>query len=68
MELSRSLNRLLVSVTVLLPTLVQACPVCFAGSPYGKGLVWATLFLLPLPFLIAGYIAYRVIRDSKADS
>jgi len=68
MEFSRSLSRLFASAIVLLPALVQACPVCFAGSPYGKGLIWATLFLLPLPFLIAGYIAYRVIRDSKADS
>jgi len=67
MELSRSLSKPLAFVVVFLPALAQACPVCFAGSPYSSGLIWATLFLLPLPFLIAGLIAYYVIRDSKVD-
>jgi hypothetical protein len=68
MELSYFVKRALVLVLVLMPTIVQACPVCFAGSPYSQGLIWATLFLLPIPFLLAGYIAYLVIRDSKAGS
>ncbi len=56
------------TVGLLLPTLVQACPLCFASSPFRSGLIVATFVLFPLPFILVGLFAYWIIRDSKANS
>lgn len=43
-----------------------ACPRCLAASPYKTGLFWAVLVLLPVPFILAGWLVW-FIRRSKPE-
>lgn len=42
-------KRLLAAGLLGLPALAQACPRCFLSGPNHQGLIYATLFLLPIP-------------------
>jgi hypothetical protein len=39
-----------------IPAVAQACAVCFGSSPEDAGYVWGILFLMAMPFLVAGTI------------
>jgi hypothetical protein len=56
------------ALVTILPAAVEACPRCFEGTPYRTGLIWAAVFLLPVPFVIVGVLAYWLTRtpDPKA--
>ena len=63
----------LVGIASLAPAAVQACAVCgvgpdFAGDPTARGFYWGVLFLMAMPFAVAGsigaYLAYRYWRAS----
>ena len=49
-----------------LPKLALACPLCFSLSPHYRGLVLATLFLLPIPFLLAALL-WWMLREPKKE-
>jgi hypothetical protein len=51
----------------LLPLWAEACPRCIQASPYKGGLLWAVLFLLPVPFILAGVVGGWIVRHSKTD-
>ncbi len=59
------------AVVWLLPTAARACAVCgtgpgIAGDPTARGFYWGILFLMALPFTIAGsvggWLVYRYWR------
>jgi hypothetical protein len=43
-------------ITLTLPTLAQACAVCVGSSPEDAGYFWGVLFLMSMPFAVAGLI------------
>ena len=53
------------ALVAVLPAAVEACPRCFEGTPYRTGLIWAALFLLPVPFLVVGILGYWLTRAPK---
>ena len=57
-----------VMVAVLLSNLAAACPLCVESTPYKHGLQWAVLFLLPVPFVLAGTLIWWVRRHLPLDS
>jgi len=53
---------------LLLPLWVEACPRCVDATPYKNGLLWAVLFLMPIPFLLAGGVIFWIARQSKSQT
>jgi hypothetical protein len=55
-------------IALALPTTGLACPVCVGSSPEDYGYFWGVLFLMSMPFTVAGLIggwlvyAYRRSR------
>jgi hypothetical protein len=46
-----------ISVVMLgIPTVAQACAVCIGASAEDQGYFWGVLFLMAMPFLLAGSI------------
>jgi hypothetical protein len=61
----------LAALALLVPVAVEACAVCgsgpgVAGDPTARGFYWGILFLMAMPFAIAGsigaWLAYRSWR------
>jgi len=50
------------------PAWLQACPRCVDATPYKAGLLWAVVFLLPIPFIVVGLISLWIVKNSKPDS
>jgi hypothetical protein len=51
-----------------LPALSQACPQCVNSSPYGKGLIYAVAFIMPIPFALIGFLVWWIARHSPSGS
>jgi hypothetical protein len=58
----------LIGVALLVPAIAGACAVCgtgpgIAGDPTARGFYWGILFLMAMPFAVAGsigaWLAYR---------
>ena len=67
----------LMAVALLVPAVVEACPVCgigpgVAGDPTARGFYWGILFLMAMPFAVAGsigaWLVYRYWRASAGRS
>jgi len=64
----------LVGLALLVPAAAEACAVCgtgpdVAGDPTARGFYWGILFLMAMPFAIAGSIgAWLVYRSWRADA
>lgn len=64
----------LVGLLLLVPATVQACAVCGTGAgvegdPTIRGFYWGILFLMAMPFAVAGSIgAWLVYRYWRADA
>lgn len=56
------LKVLAASAVLTVPSLAQACPRCINSSPNHVGLIVGVIFLLPLPFIIMGSIAWRLYK------
>lgn len=63
-----------VSAILLLPARALACAVCVDGTKLDLGFVWSAVFLLAVPFVMAGVIggwfysaARRTRRNEKED-
>ena len=54
-------------IAALLPKVAGACPLCVESTPYKNGLQWAVLFLLPVPFILAGTLIWWVRRHLPSD-
>ncbi len=63
----------LIGVALLVPAAVEACAVCgtgpgVAGDPTARGFYWGILFLMAMPFAVAGsigaWLVYRYWRAS----
>jgi hypothetical protein len=63
----------LIGVALLLPAVARACAVCgtgpgVAGDPTARGFYWGILFLMAMPFAVAGsigaWLVYRYWRAS----
>jgi hypothetical protein len=54
-------------VVNFIPLWVEACPRCYAASPYRIGLIWATFLLLPVPFILMGWVAAWILHHSKSE-
>jgi hypothetical protein len=63
----------LLGVALLVPAAVEACAVCgtgpgVAGDPTARGFYWGILFLMAMPFAVAGsigaWLVYRYWRAS----
>ncbi|HZY31855.1 MAG TPA: hypothetical protein VFF86_09470 [Candidatus Methylomirabilis sp.] len=62
------------AVAVLTPDVAQGCAVCWGSSedqPLSRGIYWAILFLMAMPFTIVGsiggWLAYKYRHSSKAE-
>ena len=49
-------------LALAVPAGLQACPLCFRIGPFKVGLLWGSLLLLPVPFLVGGALAWWVWR------
>jgi hypothetical protein len=53
-----------------LPAVADACSVCFGSSPEDQGYFWGILFLMAMPFLVAGsvggWLFYQYRRPRRA--
>ena len=64
----------LIGVGILVPAIVEACAVCgtgpgIAGDPTARGFYWGILFLMAMPFAVAGSIgAWLVYRYWRANA
>ncbi len=63
----------LIGVALLAPAVAQACAVCgtgpgVIGDPTARGFYWGVLFLMAMPFAVAGsigaWLAYRYWQAS----
>ena len=63
----------LIGVALLVPAAVEACAVCgfgpgIEGDPTARGFYWGILFLMAMPFAVAGsigaWLVYRYWRAS----
>jgi len=63
----------LIGAALLIPAAAEACAVCgtgpgVAGDPTARGFYWGILFLMAMPFAVAGsigaWLAYRHWRAS----
>lgn len=63
----------LIGVSLLVPAAAEACAVCgtgpgVAGDPTARGFYWGILFLMAMPFAVAGsigaWLVYRYWRAS----
>jgi hypothetical protein len=70
-QMSLSLAVVLATAALLLPVAAQACAVCgdgpgIAGDPTARGFYWGILFLMVMPFAVAGsvggWLLYRYWR------
>lgn len=52
-------------ILFLAPSLAQACPNCYGSGPFHSGLVKATLFLMPVPFIVAAALFVFLRRRSR---
>jgi hypothetical protein len=62
----------IISVTSLLgliPTLANACSVCFSGGSADtvRGFFWGVVVLLVLPFATFSVIVFKIVRASRKD-
>ena len=46
---------------------IQACPLCFGSTPFAHGLLWAAVFLLPLPLLLIGGLVFWIRRQAQEE-
>jgi hypothetical protein len=64
----------LIGVALLVPAAAQACAVCGTGpgvpdDPTARGFYWGILFLMAMPFAVAGSIgAFMVYRYWRASA
>lgn len=65
---------ILIGVAMLIPAAAEACAVCgigpgVAGDPTARGFFWGILFLMAMPFAVAGSIvAWLVYRYCRANA
>ena len=71
---ARCVEVVVAAVALLAPIAAQACSVCFGSSPndpFSRGINWGILFMMTMPFTIAGLIGgwlfymYRPWRRAK---
>jgi len=43
-------------IAISIPTLAMACAVCMGSSPADQGYFWGILFLMSMPFTVAGLV------------
>ena len=56
----------LMVISLLIPTVVQACPSCnFINDPIMRGFNWSILFLMAMPFTVVGLIGGSVFYTYK---
>lgn len=72
--LARSAGVVMGAAAVLLPVVAEACAVCGGSSaddPFSRGIFWAILFLMAMPFTIVGsiggWLIYRYRHPSKGN-
>ena len=65
----------LIGAVLLVPAVARACAVCglgpdVAGDPTARGFYWGILFLMAMPFAVAGsigaWLVYRYWRASES--
>ncbi|MBI1923826.1 hypothetical protein HYR99_06205 [Candidatus Poribacteria bacterium] len=69
----RYLSFILLTVAMLIPTVVSACPTCnLIEDPIFRGFNWSILFLMAMPFtvfgIIGGSILYTYKRGNKINN
>ena len=64
----RYLSFILLTIAMLIPTVVSACPACnLIEDPIFRGFNWSILFLMAMPFVlvasIGAWVFFKVRRD-----
>ena len=59
-------------LTLLIPTVVEACPSCKTiDDPIVQGFKWSILFLMAMPYIVSGLIGggvFYVYRTHRTDN
>jgi hypothetical protein len=65
---ARALPAALAALALLAPRAAQACAVCISsrGDASALGFMWATLIMLPLPFLVVGGVIFFLWRRTRS--
>jgi hypothetical protein len=62
----RYLSFILLTIAMLIPTVVSACPACnLIEDPIFRGFNWSILFLMAMPFTVVGIIGGGVFYVYK---
>ncbi len=68
----RYLSFILLTIAMLIPTVVSACPACnLIEDPIFRGFNWSILFLMAMPFTVVGIIGggvFYVYKRANSDN
>lgn len=52
-------------IALTIPTLAAACAVCMGSSPADRGYFWGILFLMSMPFTVAGLVGSWLVYEYR---